>query len=633
MAVQETPQKKSNKKIILIISILLVVACLCILVIGVGGYLIFGDQIQDWLPGGNQTGLKMFSSASDGNVSGEYQYYNTAGGHLLYFTVSKEGKASFNLDGDSSPGVLTVDLLNEGEAMLVWDGITLDGVGPLTLAEQDAFDNLMASDLMHGLKYIPLDAGCQGEDKISPLQVATLLVPLQMRFKYQITDRQAEAQHIGSFSKCSYGQVEADNSGGSSVIQLSPSSPVPVVIGYFPFDEDGAVEYAGTGTKTACTDYYPLSGVVYRLPLENGPDEVTPIGPCGALCRGACGADCDLDNCSLTIEGRCQKDEGGKNTGFTYRARIYDCGLHQGCINHDDCYDICNISNGCNTWAAAICRHSVSPVLPTFGAGLCDQTAIAEYGPLPAIWMYGFGYMPERKTYIYVDESWGDEGYRYNLDACPLDAPDPSEIKETPDSKPQNENGQETSDKDTDKDASENTTQSIWRLVNTEVNPFNAQTQFVGGGATPGYYVEPRFEGKSLSYTVSESSFTIHDKEVDHEYVYHDVTIIVNFDTPPTHVLPGELINLTVNFSKQGNVNEGGSGILAQFWYTSDDIYVEPKIFFYAPWSDGFDGSSSDGYAISFPSEGGLDSFTINASLWNNAPCLVTWTFQLLDGE
>jgi hypothetical protein len=340
--------------------------------------------------------------------------------------------------------------MNEGNASLTWAGVTIDGKGELTPEERAAFNDLFDSDLMHGLKYIPLDAACQGEEEISPQQVASLLFPLQMRFKYQITNRQEEAQHIGSFSKCDYMISEEYIAEDSSVIQLSPSSPVPVVIGFFPFDAEGAAESTSSlsqGAKAACLQQEIVASEILAIPqpdIFDPGDGVDKVGPCGALCRGACGADCDLDNCILSIDHHCELDENGNNTGYTYQALIYDCGMHRGCINHDDCYDICNMANGCNSWSAAICRHSVLPGGADLKAGFCDQTAIWEEGPLdPALWAYGFGYMSDRKTFIYRDKNWADDGYKFNPSACPKDQaedePQPIEEKQEDTSEKQEE--------------------------------------------------------------------------------------------------------------------------------------------------------------------------------------------------
>lgn len=428
MTIEENIQGKSKQKTILIVVSLIIGVCLCIFTLCLGGYFLFGDQIRDWMPIGDKQGLTLYTNLNDGSVSGNYQYYNVAGGYKLFYTVSEDGKASFNLDGDSSPGILTIDLADELNASLTWEGVTMDGIGELSADERAAFDELMDSDLVHGLKYIPLDAACQGKDDLSPQQIASLLFPLQMRFKYQITNRQEEAQHIAALSKCDYMISEEYSAQDSSLIQLSPSSPVPVVIGYFPFDAEGAVESIfslSQSAKSACLPeeslFSEIQGITQPDIFKPG-DGVDKVGECGALCRGACGADCDLDNCKLTIDHRCELDEDGNNTGYTYHALIYDCGMHRGCINHDDCYDVCNRVNGCNSWSAAICRHSILPGGADLKAGFCDQTAIWEEGPLdPALWAYGFGYMSDRKTFIYRDRNWADDGYKFNPDACPLD--------------------------------------------------------------------------------------------------------------------------------------------------------------------------------------------------------------------
>jgi hypothetical protein len=140
-------------------------------------------------------------------------------------------------------------------------------------------------------------------------------------------------------------------------------------------------------------------------------------GPCNAMCRGACGADCPLSNCDLRKEVRCEKDEEGNNTGMEVSYQIYDCGMHQGCIDHDACYDACNAEWGCNNWYAAFCRHADS-----LG---CDQVAIEEHGiHKTSAWAYGYGPQPMRATFEYV-ETWTK---KLSVQKCPPEAI----INETP---------------------------------------------------------------------------------------------------------------------------------------------------------------------------------------------------------
>ncbi len=59
MSTENKPQGKSNNKIILIVVAILIFACLCVLFLSLGGYFIFGDQIQDWLSGNKGAGVQM----------------------------------------------------------------------------------------------------------------------------------------------------------------------------------------------------------------------------------------------------------------------------------------------------------------------------------------------------------------------------------------------------------------------------------------------------------------------------------------------------------------------------------------------------------------------------------------------
>ena len=84
--------------------------------------------------------------------------------------------------------------------------------------------------------------------------------------------------------------------------------------------------------------------------------------------------------------------------------------------------------------------------------------------------------------------------------------------------------------------------QGYWELTETLVNPANAPTDFYGGGQTPGYFEEPRFEGKHTLYSVSRTSFGIDDREVDHGYEYHNVSFEASFQEPPDQLIRGQTV-------------------------------------------------------------------------------------------
>jgi len=296
------------------------------------------------LPGNDDRNLTLNSQAEDGSISGSYNSPEISGGHKVNFSVTLEGFATFHLEGAPDSETLTVDLRDEQTANLDWNGITLDGHGALTDEEQSALDDLMSSDLAGSLGMIPLDIGCRGEEAIDAKQAAALLVPLQMRYKYLVTDRWNETQDLITLSQCDYGVGEAD--GQASFVLISRAAPIPVVFGYFPFDAEGAVEpsqASGMGLKTACLAGSPALiayGPIQFNLLRSNPDNITAVltnetGPCNALCRGACGADCEPNNCKSSKEQRCEKDEAGLNTGMVEQYLVYDCGMHQGCIDHD----------------------------------------------------------------------------------------------------------------------------------------------------------------------------------------------------------------------------------------------------------------------------------------------------------
>ena len=385
--------------------------------------------------------LSMKPHAEDGSVSGSYHDPGDSGDQTVHFTVSNNGLATFHLAGASDSETLTVLLSDNRTASLNWNGATLDGQGALTGEEQAVFDNLMNSDLAHSLEMIPLDVGCLGDENIKAEQVAALLVPLQMRYKYLVSDRAAETRRLIALSECNYGSFEEFTEEKVSVIMFSASVSVPVVFGFFPFDAEGAVEpqmSLGNGLQTAClasstftTDGRLSPYNLFGTSLKTKSGLVSNAeGPCNAKCRGACGADCPPSNCNQSTELRCEKDEAGRNTGMEIRYLIYDCGMHQGCIDHDQCYDQCNEKYGCG-WLAAFCRHAHTLDLTTLMTSplYCDQKAIGIYGLVDAgLWSQGYGPQPLRETFEYLDDTYKAQ---QALDKCPLGESDSSQPEDS----------------------------------------------------------------------------------------------------------------------------------------------------------------------------------------------------------
>lgn len=173
--------------------------------------------------------------------------------------------------------------------------------------------------------------------------------------------------------------------------------------------------------------------------------------------------------------------------------------------------------------------------------------------------------------------------------------------------------------------------EGAWELVDTLVNPTNAQLEFRGGGITPGWFEEERFKGKYTLYTVSASSLRVSDRDVDREVEYHNVTVTAALQQPPATLVPGETITLTAQLSHAGTDEAGTFGVT--FWYSGKGIKMQPaSAFSYTPWTPNAKVESSAVYSFTVPParEGG--EIEIYASFWNAEPCLVIWKYRARPG-
>ena len=175
--------------------------------------------------------------------------------------------------------------------------------------------------------------------------------------------------------------------------------------------------------------------------------------------------------------------------------------------------------------------------------------------------------------------------------------------------------------------AEEPQAEMVWVLTETLVNPDDGREEFIGGGAQPDWFSEARFEGTFVRYAVTETSFRIDDRWVDHGYEYHNVTIETYFEKPPLKLTPGETVELVYGFTHAGTAEDGGTRV--QFWYDSEDVDIQPKtVFAYAPWADNFNGAADGTYSFIVPPTNNGGEFEIWASWWNAEPCLVVWKYQ-----
>ena len=271
-------------------------------------------------------------------------------GFVAVLDGANAARASFDLSGAGGPlldvVVSTSSMLDSPvvqSSSISWTdelgSYAISGNGTLDGLQAQALARLGAGPVGHVLAQVPLEIGCLGGIPPDPLLIQALLTPSQFMAKYVYPDRVSRALEAASKVSCTYPALtDSAWTSASTTVRLSRESPVPSVYGLLPFDDVGSVEQE-------LPDAMRAPGSAY--------------GPCGALCRGACGADCDDTACTVTATGyECMKDETTMlNNGMRQEIQEVSCGTAQGCRDHDDCYDLCNGALGCGTWDAAYCRR------------------------------------------------------------------------------------------------------------------------------------------------------------------------------------------------------------------------------------------------------------------------------------
>ncbi len=136
------------------------------------------------------------------------------------------------------------------QGTLEWRGTTLDGVGSLTLEELEATAHFADRIKAEVLALIPLDLACRpGADELDPAIGAALLLPWQILLKYQPEGEIPTPPQAATRSQCQYAlspleAIDPKRTPSPSVVGLSTEQPVPMAIGYFPFDREGIKEPA-----------------------------------------------------------------------------------------------------------------------------------------------------------------------------------------------------------------------------------------------------------------------------------------------------------------------------------------------------------------------------------------------------
>jgi len=157
-----------------------------------------------------------------------------------------------------------------------------------------------------------------------------------------------------------------------------------------------------------------------------------------------------------------------------------------------------------------------------------------------------------------------------------------------------------------------------WILASTVANSSSDPVEYIG---------TDRYEGSITTYTITETSISVHDRSVDHGFEWYDVNLHAAFDSPPAQLIPGETFDVSVNLSHSGTVVDFPPGVRAQ--YRGDGIDVTPDAtFWYFPWSDGFTGVSSMTWTFTVPTAGAGGEISISGGWWNCSVCNITWTYR-----
>ena len=106
----------------------------------------------------------------------------------------------------------------------------------------------------------------------------------------------------------------------------------------------------------------------------------------GALCRGACGIDCPAHRCSPEADYVKVINKGTASQGICTYPNVVACDSHQGCRDHDACYDVCTESRGESSLFGTCHQACNTDCFNTFG-----YTSCALWADMPGSVIDGLG--------------------------------------------------------------------------------------------------------------------------------------------------------------------------------------------------------------------------------------------------
>ncbi len=164
-----------------------------------------------------------------------------------------------------------------------------------------------------------------------------------------------------------------------------------------------------------------------------------------------------------------------------------------------------------------------------------------------------------------------------------------------------------------------------WTLTEVRPNPFNEPTYFEAV-ETPGWFSDPRYDGKFLSITVEDGSIKYHNHHMDWGSLCYDANFVADFDSPPASMAANEEIMLTATTSGSGEVTGGygcgWTGIGFEYRTNrgsfSGDTYASTDLNFI---------TDTAVATLKAPSGQAGSEMTVSAFLWNCGACLVDYVY------
>lgn len=164
------------------------------------------------------------------------------------FEAERAGAAGARARFEGNREVLTAVIEGPRRGAILWKDVTIRGMGARAAPELQALAEIEKSFPPRTLALIALDLACApGADKLDPAVGAALLMPWQMLLKYRASTRAIAPRTLAAESACQHFRRPADErdprrTPSPTVVALTFERPIPMAVGYFPFDGEGQVE-------------------------------------------------------------------------------------------------------------------------------------------------------------------------------------------------------------------------------------------------------------------------------------------------------------------------------------------------------------------------------------------------------